>query len=137
MSELFVISADSNDLYSRVEEIRTETEAEYILVAHPGGTVIAEAGTLPIGDSSIFAALAAATFSSTGQIAKLLGEKSFSNIVHNGKNRTVFMGSEDSNSVVIILFKSSTIPPEIHFKLPEYVAELQNSIAKLGGTHTF
>jgi predicted regulator of Ras-like GTPase activity (Roadblock/LC7/MglB family) len=136
MSSLFVISEDASGLYDRVEEIKSEIGAEFILVAHPGGTVIAEAGTLPVGDSSIFAALAAATFSSTGQIARLLGEKSFSNIVHNGSNRSVYMGAEDSSSVVIILFEGSSIAPDIHFKLPEYVKELQTSISQLGGTQT-
>ncbi len=134
MSDLFVISADASDLYSRVEQILSETGAEFILVAHLGGTVIAEAGSLPIGDSSIFSALIAATFSSTGQIAKLLGEKSFNNIVHNGQHHSLYMGGEDPNSVVVFLFPGAVIPPEVHFRLPEYVSEIQGSISRLGGT---
>ena len=134
MSGLYVMPSNSSELTERLEEYRTSVLAEYILLAHTSGTVIAESGELPLGDASMFAALTAATFQSTGQIAQLMMEKNFAKIIQNGENRSLMMMNLTETSVTVLVFPTANIDQETQDIVLQWQEAIRETLIAIGGT---
>ena len=135
MSGLYVMPSNSNELIDRMNEYRLLSEAEYIMIAHNGGSVIAESGQLEFSDNQMFAALIAASFSSTTQIAQIIGEgQGFSHVIQMGKKRSIFMGAVNENSVAVFVVPGDKINPVLYDNMGRWLAELQSMMGNFGET---
>jgi len=73
-----------------------ETGARLTLLMTPAGQVLAQQGFTRAVDVMASAALGAAIFSSTGAIARMLGEREFRALNHQGRQYGVFLGALDA-----------------------------------------
>ncbi len=81
----------------KVDAVRTLIEKNLInagvskvMIIDDAGNILTECGTeSSITDTTSLAALAAANFGATAQIAKLIGENDFSLLFHQGRKRSV------------------------------------------------
>jgi hypothetical protein len=75
-----------------LERFIYDTGARLTLIMTPAGQVLAQHGFTRAVDVMAAAALGAAIFSSTGEIAKMLREGGFSSLNHQGRRHGVFLG---------------------------------------------
>ncbi len=126
---------NSNELVDRMNEYRLLSDAEYIMVSHTSGAVIAEAGSLNFSDSTMFAALTAASYSSTTQIAQLLQEEGgFTHVIQMGKNRSLFMGALSDSCVAIFVVPGATINRVLYNNMQRWCDELHMMMGDFGQT---
>ncbi|MGD8726864.1 MAG: roadblock/LC7 domain-containing protein [Gemmatimonadales bacterium] len=79
-----------------LEEFVTESGARLTLLMTPPGQVLAQYGFTRAVDVMAAAALGAAIFSSTTEIAKMLKQREFAALNHQGDRHGVFLGSFDT-----------------------------------------
>ena len=75
-----------------LEEFVTEAGARLTLLMTPAGQVLAQYGFTRAVDVMAAAALGAAIFSSTAEIAKMLKERQFASLSHQGVRHGIFLG---------------------------------------------
>ena len=73
-----------------------------------GGESLAVAGTARAFDVVSIAALAAGAFSSTAPLARLLGEREFSVLIHEGVEESLHVSTVDDGSILLAIFDERT-----------------------------
>jgi predicted regulator of Ras-like GTPase activity (Roadblock/LC7/MglB family) len=134
--EFNIISSDhGEDLLLKLEQIRVDAHCNYVLVAHLGGTVIAEAGALPApSDPTMFAALAAASFSSMAQLAVIIQEREFYQMIHLGKKSSLLLYPVNRSSIFVFVVHTGSALKHIREKLPIWKNEVAQYLEGMGGT---
>jgi predicted regulator of Ras-like GTPase activity (Roadblock/LC7/MglB family) len=94
-----------------------------LLVDRSGQLITSVGGKMP-SDVTAFASLTAADFSANDQLARLLGEKEFTSLFHQGERESMFMAAVAQRLILVALFDSSTTLGLVRLRSREQVAEL-------------
>lgn len=131
-----IISELSGDaLIQTMDRIAQESSAMYVLLAHLSGSVIADSGELPQGsDSTMFAALAAASYSSMASLAILIKEKEFYQMIHLGRDYSLLLYPVNKSSVLVFVVGTGSALKHVRMSLPVWKQELCVLLDDLGGT---
>jgi predicted regulator of Ras-like GTPase activity (Roadblock/LC7/MglB family) len=88
------------------------------------GQLVATVGEKPTFDPTAFATLTAADFSANDQLAKLIGEKEFSSLFHQGERDSMYLADVASRVILVVLFDSRTTLGLVRLKVKAAVDEL-------------
>ena len=92
-------------LEGALDEMLQQSQAQCaLLISRDDGSLIAARGFVRSLDTTSLAALAAGTFASAGEIARLIGEPEFSVLFHQGKRDHVHVNVAGRHALVMILF---------------------------------
>ncbi len=94
-----------------------DSGAELVVVADLSGNLILQCGSLVMEDIFSLAALSAANFAATAQIAKLIGEEDFTLMFHKGGKRNIHFSRLGSEYLIITLFNDNVSLGLIRLKL--------------------
>ncbi|MCE5334935.1 MAG: roadblock/LC7 domain-containing protein [Desulfobacteraceae bacterium] len=112
----------------RLEEIISEklldSGAEHVIVVDLSGNLIMQCGSLEMDDIFSLAALSAANFAATAEIAKLIGEEDFALLFHKGDKRNVHFSRLGKDYLVITLFNDNVSLGLIRLKLGSAIREM-------------
>jgi predicted regulator of Ras-like GTPase activity (Roadblock/LC7/MglB family) len=137
MSGVFILPPSSGILTEKLDYLLRETSSEYIILTHQSGSVITEVGELYSGDSSLFAALGAALYSSAMSLANMLGDNQLEYQIHKGERINMYLYAVGKDSLLI--FVTSALDNQIAalmHRMPFWVADLEEALLTLGGTQT-
>ena len=97
---------------ARIREILTrflrESSAAEALLIDRGGQLLAMEGAAQALDAVSISALAAAAFSSTAAMARLLGETEFTMLFHQGVKESIHVAAVDDHAILLAIFDSRT-----------------------------
>lgn len=112
----------------KLEEIISEklldSGAEHVIVVDLSGNLIMQCGSLEMDDIFSLAALSAANFAATAEIAKLIGEEDFALLFHKGDKRNVHFSRLGKDYLVITLFNDNVSLGLIRLKLGSAIREM-------------
>ena len=98
--------------------------ADCALLVDRGGNLIANRGDPSNMDVVALAALSAANFGATAELAKLIGEEDFSLLFHKGKNENMHFTSVGSGFILITIFGKEVSLGIIRLKTSSVAEEL-------------
>ncbi len=78
--------------------------AEHVVLVDSAGSLIVESGNYPLENVLPLAALSAANFGATAEIAKLVGEEDFTLLFHKGEKRNIHFSKVGQDYILIVLF---------------------------------
>ncbi|MBW1975393.1 MAG: roadblock/LC7 domain-containing protein [Deltaproteobacteria bacterium] len=90
--------------------IRTEllaNGAEHVILVDSSGSLIVDCGNYPLEDILPLAALSAANFGATAEIAKLVGEEDFTLLFHKGEKKNLHFSKIGEEYILIVVFDKS------------------------------
>lgn len=90
-----------------LERIATEAGTEGVFLVDESGFLIAEAGDISI-DRIALSALLAATFAATEEVARLLGEEGFAELIHQGDKRHLLICKAGQRHIAVSIFGAKT-----------------------------
>jgi predicted regulator of Ras-like GTPase activity (Roadblock/LC7/MglB family) len=118
----------TKDKVSRLEEIINDeildSGADFVMIVDLSGNMILQKGTLEMDDSFSLAALSAANFAATAQIAKLIGEEDFSLLFHKGDKKNIHFSRLGKEFIILTLFDENVSLGLIRLKLNSAVLQL-------------
>lgn len=97
-----------NKLHDQIDQLKTETNSKATFLIDKSGQMVAVSGQSNEFDATSLAALVAGNVAATDGIAKLLGEKEFSVLFHEGENEHLNITLVDGKLILVVLFDDST-----------------------------
>jgi predicted regulator of Ras-like GTPase activity (Roadblock/LC7/MglB family) len=118
-------------------ELYSKTKAGAILFADVAGQLIGERGDTSNINTTVLAALAAADFSATAEMAKLVGEEArFKLLFHEGEKNNVYLTNVGDHYFLIIIFKSDVALGMVRVYTKKAVEALAKIISEGGSDKT-
>jgi predicted regulator of Ras-like GTPase activity (Roadblock/LC7/MglB family) len=107
--------------------------ADAVFLVDRSGHLISHHGSTPDPDIDILAlaALTAANFGATAEIAQLLGEEEFSILFHKGTSESVYFSAIGENAILVTLFDDKTTLGLIRLKVGQMIDELSRIVSPL------
>jgi len=101
-----------------------DSKARCALVIDRSGQLITTVGERPNFDATAFATLTAADFSANDQLARLIGEKDFNTLFHQGERESMLLADVARRVILVILFDTRTTLGLVRLKMKGTVEEL-------------
>ncbi len=130
MSDLVLTAPILEETRQHIEKQLVEAGVHTVLLIDEAGNVIASSGRdLDKLDTTALAALAAANFGATAQIAKLIGEDDFSLLFHKGKRDSIHFSKVGDKFILVTVFGDDVSLGLVRLR----VAEVAKTIEKVFG----
>ncbi len=107
-----------------ISEKLLDSGAEHVILADLAGNLIVQCGTVEMDDIFSLAAVSAANFAATAEIARLIGEDDFTLMFHKGDKRNVHFSRLAKDYIVITLFNDNVSLGLIRLKLGSAIREM-------------
>jgi predicted regulator of Ras-like GTPase activity (Roadblock/LC7/MglB family) len=101
-----------------------DSNARCALLVDRAGQLVATVGEAPAFDATAFASLTAADFSANDQLAKLIGERDFTTLFHQGEKESMYLADVARRVILVVLFDDRTTLGLVRLKLRGIVEEL-------------
>ncbi|ADR19283.1 roadblock/LC7 domain-containing protein [Calditerrivibrio nitroreducens] len=108
-------------LQNQIEQLKLEANSKATFLIDKSGQMVASSGDSDEFDATSLAALVAGNVAATDGIAKLLGEKEFSVLFHEGENEHLNITLVDGKLILVVLFDDSTSLGLVRLKMKKYV----------------
>ncbi len=112
----------------RLEEIISDnildSGAEHVVLTDLSGNLIMERGSLEMEDIFSLAAVSAANFAATAEIARLIGEEDFALLFHKGGRRNVYFSRLGKDFLIITLFNDNVSLGLIRLKIGSAIQQM-------------
>lgn len=107
--------------------------ADHVIIVDMAGNLILDRGSWEVQDIFSLAALSAANFAATAEIARLIGEEDFTLLFHKGGKRNIHFSRLGKDYIVITLFNENVSLGLIRLKLGNALRELLEIFDPVGG----
>jgi predicted regulator of Ras-like GTPase activity (Roadblock/LC7/MglB family) len=114
---LILTKNDIRKLEGIIAEKLLDSGAEHVIVVDLSGNLLMHSGSLEMSNIFSLAALSAANFAATAQIAKLIGEEDFTLLFHKGDKRNIHFSRLGKDYLIITLFNDNVSLGLIRLKL--------------------
>lgn len=108
MHDLVIHEADASRIDAVLGQFLSDGGASAAILIDRSGQPLAQAFTGTELDTESIGALAAGAFSSTGALARLLGEQEFSVLFHEGKRESLHVSAVGEQAILLAVFGEAT-----------------------------
>lgn len=115
---------DFGAITKALDRFLIDCNARCALLVDRSGQLVAIVGERPSFDPTAFATLTAADFSANDQLAKLIGEKDFNSLFHQGERESMYLADISRRVILVVLFDNRTTLGMVRLKLRHTVGEL-------------
>ena len=130
MADIILTGPALEQARNQIDESLVQAGVHTVLLIDHAGNVVASCGRKKGGmDMTSLAALAAANFGATSQMAKLIGEDDFSLLFHKGKKDSIHFAKVGQEMILITIFGDEVSLGLVRLR----VAELTSNIEKIFG----
>jgi predicted regulator of Ras-like GTPase activity (Roadblock/LC7/MglB family) len=108
-SDLVMYEEEFRSVDQELQRLQTQANARVVFLVDKNGQLIASAGDIKGLDTTSLASLTAGNIAATGGMAKLLGEKEFSVLFHEGEKDNIHISIIDRVILVVIFDQRSSL----------------------------
>ncbi len=101
-----------------------DSNARCALLVDRTGQLVTTVGEPPAFDPTAFATLTAADFSANDQLARLIGERDFNTLFHQGERESMYLADVARRVILVILFDNRTTLGLVRLKMKLVVDDL-------------
>ncbi len=116
---------------SVLKELLKNSNSQSVLLIDKTGQMIASVGMEPDFDLMSFASLCAADFEANSQLAKLIGEKDFSTLYHQGADDSMYLARVAEHIILVVLFNKRTTLGLVRLRVKKAVEGLNSILTQL------
>ena len=118
---------DAQAIDASLQRFLRESRARCALLVDRAGQLVATVGEAPQHggfDATAFASLTAADFSANDQLARLIGERDFTTLFHQGERESMYLADVARRVILVVLFDNRTTLGLVRLKMKQAVEEL-------------
>ncbi|HBO84803.1 MAG: dynein regulation protein LC7 [Deltaproteobacteria bacterium GWC2_42_11] len=132
-SPLTVFEAEFRQIISVLDKLVKEANAKVVFIVDKDGHLISASGETENIDTVSLASLTAGNIAATSGIAKLLGEKEFSILFHEGEKDNLHLSIIAERVILVVLFDSRSSLGLVRLRVKKATEELTAIFQKLMG----
>ncbi|MCZ6766664.1 MAG: roadblock/LC7 domain-containing protein [bacterium] len=126
-----IYEEDYRAITSVLKELLKNSNSQSVLLIDKTGQMIASVGLEPDFDLMSFASLCAADFEANSQLAKLIGEKDFSTLYHQGADDSMYLARVAEHIILVVLFNKRTTLGLVRLRVKKAVEGLDSILTQL------
>jgi predicted regulator of Ras-like GTPase activity (Roadblock/LC7/MglB family) len=107
-ADLILYEEEFQLIVAEVERLCRDANAKVVFLVDKNGQLIASSGNAAGMDTTSLASLTAGNIAATGGLAKLLGEKEFSILFHEGEKDNLHISLVGDRVILVVIFDSRT-----------------------------
>jgi len=107
-ADLVLHEGEFRQIVAEVERLRREANAKVVFLVDKNGQLIAATGDDAGMDTTSLASLTAGNIAATGGLARLLGEKEFSILFHEGERDNLHISLVGDRVILVVIFDART-----------------------------
>lgn len=128
---IIITKEDLKKINFFLDKVVSSSLAHSVLLIDRSGQLIAQYGDTMEIDILSLAALTAANFGATAEIAKILGEEEFTLLFHKGKNENVYFTAIGEHVIMVTLFDDKTSLGLIRLRINQIADELSQTLVSI------
>jgi predicted regulator of Ras-like GTPase activity (Roadblock/LC7/MglB family) len=105
-SDLVMYEEEFGKIDEELQKLYLQTNAKVVFLVDKNGQLIASAGETHDIDTTSLASLTAGNIAATGGIARLLGEKEFTILFHEGEKDNIHISLIGQRIILVVIFDS-------------------------------
>lgn len=103
-SDLIMYEEEFRKIDSELQKLHQQSNAKVVFLVDKNGQLIASAGETHDIDTTSLASLTAGNIAATGGIARLLGEKEFTILFHEGEKDNIHISLVGQRIILVVIF---------------------------------
>jgi predicted regulator of Ras-like GTPase activity (Roadblock/LC7/MglB family) len=138
VSQMVMYDEEARRITAVCEKLCRDANARVVFVIDKNGQLIAAAGETENLDSTSLASLVAGEIAATGGLAKLMGEKEFSTLFHEGVRDNLHISIVASRVILVVIFDSRSSLGLVRLrvkKCSEELAKILETVMKKTEAH--
>src|SRR5919205_2119045 len=113
------------------ERLAREANAKIVFLVDKNGQLIASVGATQDLDTTSLASLTAGNIAATGGLAKLIGEKEFSILFHEGERDNIHISLVGSRVILVVIFDNRSSLGLVRLRVKKASQELERTFEQL------
>ena len=130
-SPLVMYDEEFHELNAIIERLLRESNARVIFLVDKNGQLISGVGETERFDTTSLASLTAGNIAATGGLAKLIGEKEFSILFHEGEKDNLHISIVGGRVILVVLFDCRSSLGLVRLRVKKSSEELSVVFGKL------
>ena len=114
-----------------ISRLRTECNAKVVFLVDKNGQQIAANGELNSIDTTALASLAAGNVAATDSLARLIGEKEFSVLFHEGERDNLHISVVGGRVILVVIFDEKSSLGLVRLRVKKASQELERTFEQL------
>src|SRR3970282_755480 len=130
-SSLVMFEEEFKQITAIIDRLLKEANAKLVFLVDKDGQLIASSGETRDVDTTSLASLTAGNIAATGGLAKLIGEKEFSILFHEGEKDNLHISVVGQRVILVVIFDKRSSLGLVRLRVKKASEELGKSIQKL------
>ena len=114
-----------------LETLRMDASAKIVFLVDKNGQQIAEAGEVNLVDATSLASLTAGNVAATDGLAKLIGEKEFSILFHEGRKDNIHISIVGQRLILVVIFDERSSLGLVRLRVRKASAEVERVLSEM------
>ena len=122
---------DFHQIKDLIQRLRVEANARVICLVDRNGQQIACVGEAERLDMTALASLAAGNVAATDSLARLIGEKDFSTLYHEGEKDNLHLSMVGDRVILVVIFDERSSLGLVRLRVKKHAAELGAALERM------
>jgi predicted regulator of Ras-like GTPase activity (Roadblock/LC7/MglB family) len=123
-ADLVLFEEDFRRLQRVLRKLRSDSEASVVLLVDKNGQRIASVGDVDALDMTALASLTAGNVAATDGLARILGEREFSVLLHEGEKENIHVSIVGRRVILVVIFSDRSSLGLVRLRVRQAAAEL-------------
>jgi predicted regulator of Ras-like GTPase activity (Roadblock/LC7/MglB family) len=123
-ADLVLFEEDFRRLQQVLRKLRSDSEASVVLLVDKNGQRIASVGDVDALDMTALASLTAGNVAATDGLARILGEREFSVLLHEGDKENIHVSIVGRRVILVVIFSDRSSLGLVRLRVRQAAAEL-------------
>jgi predicted regulator of Ras-like GTPase activity (Roadblock/LC7/MglB family) len=133
VSDLVLLEADHTRFSGVLDRLRREANAKVVFLIDKNGQQLAHSGDVSGLDPTSLASLTAGNVAATDGLAKLLGEREFSILFHEGEHDNLHISIVAGKAILVVLFDEHSSLGLVRLRVKKATGELSTIVDEIVG----
>ncbi len=130
-SSLVLFEEESQAITEIIEKLLRETNGKSVFLVDKDGQLISSSGETNQIDSTSLASLTAGNIAATGGLAKLIGEKEFSILFHEGERDNIHISIVGQRVILVVIFDEKSSLGLVRLRVRKTTSELEKIVSRI------
>lgn len=131
--DLFLFAEDEQRLVAMLGRLCQDAKARAAFLVDPNGRMLAASGDAAGMDTTSLASLVAGSIAATGGLARLVGERAFSGLFHEGERSHLYITVLSEGPILVVSFDRGTSVGLVRFRVRRASEEIGQAFAEMTG----